>query len=199
MSREPEVVDLYARSVERFLAAVDRVPADRWAAPTPCPDWDVRSLVNHVVGEERWMVPLLEGQTIADVGDALDGDLLGDAPHEAAAVAGTSSVAAMSAPGATERTVHLSFGDFSGADYGWQVLADHVVHTWDLAAATGSDRALPADLVEAVAGWWTGWQDGYRGAGAVGPAVELEGDVSPQDRLLASFGRAPGWTSVADG
>ena len=78
MSGAPAVVELYARSVEQFQAVVDQVPDGAWAAPTPCGDWDVRALVNHVVGEDRWVVPLLEGQTIAAVGDALDGDLLGD-------------------------------------------------------------------------------------------------------------------------
>ena len=40
----------------------------------------MRDLVNHVVGEDRWTVPLVEGRTIADVGSSLDGDLLGDDP-----------------------------------------------------------------------------------------------------------------------
>ncbi len=132
MSAEPEVVSLYARAVDAFLAAVDQVPDGAWEAPTPCTDWDVRTLVNHVVGEDRWVVPLLEGRTIAEVGDALDGDLLGAAPPESATTAGKAASAAFAEPGATERTVHLSFGDFSGADYAWQVLVDHVVHTWDL-------------------------------------------------------------------
>lgn len=195
MSAEPEVVSLYTRAVDAFLAAVDQVPDGAWAAPTPCTDWDVRALVNHVVGEDRWVVPLLEGRTIAEVGDALDGDLLGDAPREAAAEAGKAAAAAMSEPGALQRTVHLSFGDFSGADYAWQMLADHVVHTWDLAAATGQDRVLDPHLVAATAAWWAGWEAAYRGAGAVGPAVDVGPGASEQDRLIASFGRDPGWSS----
>ena len=194
MSAEPEVVSLYSRAVDAFLAAVDQVPDGAWAAPTPCTDWDVRSLVNHVVGEDRWVVPLLEGRTIAEVGDALDGDLLGAAPPESATSAGKAASAAFAEPGATERTVHLSFGDFSGADYAWQVLVDHVVHTWDLLAGAGADRALDPELVTATAGWWAGMEDIYRGAGAVGPRVELPDGASEQDRLLGAFGRDPAWT-----
>jgi uncharacterized protein (TIGR03086 family) len=195
MSSSPEVVDLYARSVDEFLEAVSRVPDDAWAGPTPCTDWDVRALVNHVVGEDRWVVPLLDGRSIAEVGDTLDGDLLGAAPREAAVAAGKSASAAFAEPGATERTVHLSFGDFAGAEYAWQVLVDHVVHTWDLLAAIGADRSLDLGLVEASAGWWSGWEEGYRGAGAVGPRVEVPAGAPGQDLLLGSFGRDPAWTA----
>jgi uncharacterized protein (TIGR03086 family) len=196
MSDEPEVVDLFARAVEGFVATVERVPSDAWASPTPCSDWDVRTLVNHVVGESRWVVPLMEGRIIAEVGDALDGDLLGAAPQEAASSAAKVAVAAMAEPGATERTVHLSFGDFSGADYAWQVLVDHVVHAWDLAAATGTDRALDPGLVAAAAQWWSDWEDAYRGAGATSAVVHVGPTASAQDRLIASFGRDPSWTPV---
>lgn len=196
MSADATVATLFARSVQRFLEVVDGIAEDAWSAPTPCSDWDVRALVNHLVGEERWVVPLLEGRTIAEVGDALDGDLLGPAPREAASSAGRAASAAMAEPGAMERTVHLSFGDFSGEDYAWQVLVDHVVHTWDLAAAIGHHRALDPGLVAATSGWWGGWESAYRGAGAVGPSLEVGPDASQQDRLIASFGRDPGWTSV---
>jgi uncharacterized protein (TIGR03083 family) len=57
---EPAVVELHGRAVEAFRSLVHRVPVDAWSAPTPCADWDVRTLVNHVAGEELWTVPLLE-------------------------------------------------------------------------------------------------------------------------------------------
>ena len=198
MSGTPEVVDLYARAVENFRDVVEQVPDSAWTAATPCTDWDVRTLVNHVVGEDRWVVPLLEGKTVEEVGDALDGDLLGQAPEAAAATAGKAAVAALAEPGATARTVHLSFGDFTAEEYAWQVLADHVVHTWDLAAAIGAPRELEPRLVEVTTGWWDAWEDSYRDAGAVGPAVTVPKDASPQDRLVASFGRDPSWTAVHD-
>jgi uncharacterized protein (TIGR03086 family) len=195
MSDQRRVVDLYRRSVERFLAAVDGVPSDKWDAPTPCEDWDMRHLVNHLVGEDRWVAPLVEGRTIEDVGDELDGDLLGDAPSEAASAAGKAAIAAFAEPGALQRTVHLSFGDFTAEDYAWQVLVDHVVHTWDVLAAAGLDRTLDPGLVEATTGWWEQWSEPYREGGAVGPPVDLPSGASAQDRLIASFGRHPDWTA----
>lgn len=198
MIRQPEVVHLYERSVEAFLARVRAVPDEAWSRPTPCADWDVRTLVNHIVGEDRWVEPLVAGRTIEDVGSALDGDLLGDAPKEAAEAAGKVGVASLGEPGALERIVHLSFGDTPAEEYAWQLVADHVVHGWDLAVATGGDRTLDDDLVAACTGWWEQWEEGYRGAGAVGERVVVPSTASVQDRLIASFGRDPAWTEVHD-
>ena len=81
------VTDLHRRSVEGFAARVDALDGlspERWAGPTPCADWDVRALLNHIVYEDLWTVPLMEGATIAEVGDRYEGDLLGDDPLAAA-------------------------------------------------------------------------------------------------------------------
>ena len=192
---EPDAATVFAQSVEEFQARVRAVVPEAWGRPTPCAEWDVRALVNHVVGEQRWVVPLMGGRTVAEVGDALDGDLLGSAPQETADAAAKEAVAALSEPGALERTVHLSFGDFSGADYAWQMAADHVVHSWDLAVAAGGDPDLDHELVTRMARWWEQWEDLYRGAGAVGSRVDVAADAPAQDSLLASFGRDPRWGS----
>lgn len=187
-----DVVAAHARSVEFWLDRVRTVPEDAWGDPTPCTDWDVRALVNHVVGEDAWTVPLLEGRTIAEVGDRLDGDLLGDSPREQAEQAGKGAVDAFSEDGAAGRTVHLSFGDTPAEEYAWQLTADHLVHGWDLAAATGGDRTLDADLVEAVAQWFAAREELYRDGGAIGSRPDAAA-TSAQDRLLVGFGRDPGW------
>lgn len=193
MTTTPDVANVFARSVEQFQARVRTVADDAWDRPTPCTDWDVRGLVNHVVGEQRWAVPLLEGRTIEQVGDTLDGDLLGSVPQEEATKAAKGAVAAVGEPGALERTVHLSFGDTPAKEYAWQLIADHVVHAWDLAVATGGDTALDRELVTATAQWYAEREELYRGAGAVADRVELAAGASEQDRLLAGFGRDPRW------
>lgn len=184
-----DVIALHRKACEGFGVLVHAVPVDQWSAPTPCSDWDVRALVGHVVGEDLWTPPLLAGRTIADVGDAFDGDLLGTDPVPAwdAALAGALEAAAE--PGVAGRTVHLSFGDFPGEEYLRQLLADHLVHGWDLAVATGGDTALDPELVAACADWFAGIEDAYRGAGVVGPRAEVASDADLQSRLLAAFGR----------
>lgn len=188
-----DVVDLHRRTGEFFRNAVRRVPASGWARPTPCPDWDVRALVNHVVYEDRWSAPLMAGRTIAEVGDALDGDLLGADPVAATDAAWAEAADATSAAVRGAVTVHLSYGDETAAEYAHQLAADHLIHGWDVAAATGADRTLPAELVAGVAGWFAAREQLYRGAGQVAARPALPDGASAQDRLLAAFGRDPGW------
>ena len=54
---------LYHRTVECWADRVNAVTDDQWDAATPCRDWTVRGLVNHVVGEDLWTKPLVEGRT----------------------------------------------------------------------------------------------------------------------------------------
>lgn len=179
------------RAVEGLARRWNEVRPDQWAQPTPCADWDVRALLNHVVAELLWMPPLLAGQTIAQVGDRFDGDVLSERPKEVAAVAALAAVRAAAEPGALERTVHLSFGDVPGSEYLGQVTSDVVIHSWDLARAIGGDEHLDDDLVAAVEAFMSPQVEGWRSAGVFGPAVEVPADADAQTRLLAQTGRMP--------
>ena len=165
------------------------------SSATPCDDWDVRTLVNHVVGELLWVPPLLEGKTIAEVGDRFDGDVLGSDPSTTYKSAATAAQAAAFEPGAQERTVHLSFGDFPGSEYVGQVVSDVIIHSWDLARAVGADDQLDPALVAFVVEFLSPQIEAWRGAGAFGPASEVGPDASAQDRFLAQTGRSPAWSA----
>jgi uncharacterized protein (TIGR03086 family) len=185
-----DVAELYRRASDDFAHHVALV-GDRWEAATPCPGWDVRALVHHVVEEERWSPPLFAGDTIADVGDRLAGDLLGPDPVRAHAEAAAEAVVAVSAEGAMERTVHLSFGDVPGREYAMQLAADHLIHAWDLARALSATPRLDAGVVDAVRTWFRNNEDAYRGAGLIGPRGHLPEGAGPQEELLTMFGRTP--------
>jgi uncharacterized protein (TIGR03086 family) len=185
-----------AETLARFQAASDVfdekvhvVPDDRWAAPTPCTDWDVRTLVNHVVGEQRWVVPLMAGRTVADVGSDLDGDLLGNDPCAAWHHACGPAHEAFAAPGALDGTVHLSYGDEHAAAYCEQLTFDALVHAWDLARGAGLDDDLPADLVEWGIGWATPILPMLSGSGMFGQPLTVADGADAQSRLLALVGR----------
>lgn len=184
-----DVRQLHRDAVERFSGLVDGVPDGAWAQPTPCAEWDVRALVNHVVGENRWMVPLLEGSTVDEVGSALDGDLLGDDPKGAWHASVAPALEAVDRT-PVDQTVHLSFGDFPASEYLWQLTSDVLIHGWDLARATGQSEEMPAHLVDACSSWFDGVEDAYRGAGAIGPKVSTA-STDPAAVLLGRFGRQP--------
>ncbi len=189
-----DVITLHGRCVAEFVARVATVPADRWHGPTPCAEWNARELVNHVVGEDRWTVPLLEGATIADVGSEFDGDLLGHDPAASARRAADEAVAMVAEVVPAGGRVHLSYGDEDVVEYVHQLAADHLIHAWDLAAATDGETALDPELVAVVAAWFTDREELYRGAGAIGPRVDGAFDDDPRAALLAAFGRDANWT-----
>ncbi len=88
--------------------------------------------------------------------------------------------------------MHLSFGDVPASEYLYQLAADHLVHGWDLAAATDGDRHFDEEVVRGIADWFADREAMYRDGGVIGPRVRASSD-DPQDRLLAAFGRDPSW------
>jgi uncharacterized protein (TIGR03086 family) len=181
--------DLYVRAMEKTRDFIDAVRPEQWTAATPCTEWNVKQIANHIIGENLWAAELLRGRTIADVGNRLEGDLAGDDPAVAYAASVRSASAACSASGAMEATCHLSFGDYSGSDYTAQLLMDTLIHGWDIAKATGQNTRLDPVLVEACLPIAVQMTDQFRSAGVFGDNLEVDRDADPQTRLLALVGR----------
>lgn len=181
--------ELYAQalaSTERFVAAVK---PEQWTLPTPCTEWTVRDIVNHLCGENLWAGELFKGRTIAEVGSRFDGDLLGDDPIRAYGQSAQAARMAALAPGAMETTCHLSFGDFPGAEYASQLFLDTLIHGWDIAEATGQDTRLIPSLVAACLPLAERYSRDFADAGVFAPPVPVGADASPRTRLLALVGR----------
>ncbi|SCG51388.1 TIGR03086 family metal-binding protein [Micromonospora halophytica] len=192
-----DLLETYRRSLAEFIDRVEQVAPAQWSDPTPCPGWDVRTLVNHVVAEDRWTVPLLAGRTVAEIGDRFDGDQLGDDPVDTARQAASQAEVAATHPGALDTTVHLSAGETAAGEYLHQLIAEHLVHGWDLAVAIGADPRLDGEAVAACARWFAGRAADYRRGDLVRPGVDVPADADEQDRLIAAFGRDPDWTPPA--
>lgn len=180
---------LYVRAMAGTRAYLDGVRADQWHDPTPCSEWDVKQIANHIIGENLWAGELYQGKAISDVGSTLDGDLAGGDPAKAYRDSVTVASNVVTAPGAMEATCHLSFGDFSGSEYAAQLFMDTLIHGWDVAKATGQATRLDPALVEAclpIAEHITGM---FRSAGVFGEALPVSSDADPQTKLLALVGR----------
>lgn len=179
----------FRRAVAEFDRRVAAIDDTQWSDPTPCTEWDVRALVNHVVAEDLWAPALLAGETLEEVGDRFDGDVLGDDPRTAWTEASEAAVAAVDATPA-DRGVHTSMGEIPAAQYVPQIHVDHLIHAWDLARAIGTDERLPADLVAAALAMLEPMEPMLRASGSFGDRVEVGDDADPQERLLALCGRA---------
>ena len=183
------IQDDFRRAIEQFGQKVHAVGDDHWTNATPCTDWDVHALVNHLVFEASWVRPLLDGVTIAEVGDRFDGDLLGEDPREAFDRVATEAAAAAAEAGATERIVHISSGDAPAGEYLNEVFADFVIHGWDLARGIGADDRIDPGYAAAIYEQMRPMEDEMKTWGVFGPKIEVPEDADTQTKLLALFGR----------
>jgi uncharacterized protein (TIGR03086 family) len=188
MSRMTDLVGLFTRSIERFVDRVSQVDTGQWSTPTPCSEWDVRTLVNHIAYEQLWAPHLVAGETVAEVGDRYEGDVLGSEPLAALRSAVAGAIAAFGAAD-LDAVVHLSFGDVPCRDYLTQMLTDAEVHGWDLATAIGQDRTLDPEVVAAVLPVMVEQEALIRASGVFGDAVPTPDDADDATRLLGILGR----------
>ncbi|MFE6869339.1 TIGR03086 family metal-binding protein [Kitasatospora sp. NPDC057692] len=178
----------HAEALAAFTERVRLITPGQWDAPTPCTDWTVRELVNHLTSEQLWVPELLMGATIGEVGTRFDGDVLGDDPVGVWTAAANAARDAFAVPGATELTVHLSYGDVSGQYYLDQLTSDAIVHAWDLAEGIDRLTRLPEVLVDYALAEYAGYGD-LAGTGLFDPPLPVPDDASPQTRMLALTGR----------
>ena len=185
-----DVLKTYRDSMRVFTDLVHQIRDDQWSNSTPCTEWTVRDLVNHMVYEHRWAPELLAGRTIAQVGAGrYDGDQLGEDPKGAWDQASAESLARFSDPGVLGRIVHLSYGDCTAASYGAEMTVDLAVHAWDLARGIGADDRLPDDIVAEVYAWARPRSAGITGTPWFGPAVRTGPDADDQTAMLGLLGR----------
>jgi uncharacterized protein (TIGR03086 family) len=186
-----DLLDAHGAAMHEFDQVIHQVAEDQWDLPTPCSEWSVRDLVNHLVAEQLWSPHLLAGRTIEDVGGTYDGDVLGDDPLASWERSSQVSRKAWIEPGAAEGLVHVSFGQIDAVEYGWQMTVDLAVHGWDLATAIGLPQPIGDDLARELLALVEPQVDAWQGAGVFDPPVPVPEDTSAADRLVALLGRDP--------
>ena len=183
------VSDCYMKSLDSSIKFVSNVSSDAWGNDTPCSDWDVKAVVNHIVYENVWMVALFNGRTIEEVGDEFEGDLVGDDPAGVYLRTANEVKAILAEPDAMSRTCQISSGPVTGAEYSKQLFLDTLIHGWDIAVGSKQNATLDDYLVnmctplaQEIAG-----NEGYRAA--FNEATNGSSSDNPQTRLLALLGR----------
>lgn len=186
-----DLVALFQAGCATFGARVHRVDAEQWPAGTPCTEWSVADLVDHLIDEHLWVPPLLSGHRLETAGAIVKSarhTLEGDRPAawDAASLA---SARAFAEQGALDRDVALSRGSTAASEYISEMIFDLTVHSWDLGRAIGMNEALPAELVaftlpfaESFSGDTSPW---------FAPPQPAPADASDEERLIALTGRRP--------
>jgi len=190
-------MELYAafeQAVASTAEIVKGVRTGQMAAPTPCTEWDVRALHNHVIGT-LWLSEALftdhaPRHPMAPGGlpgtDLADGD-----PSAAYAEASAAALAAAGTGDAITRLHVTPLGDMPGPVLSGFTTLDILVHGWDLAKATGQPPALETDLARHVLAFAQQALTEETRAGRIGPAVAVPADAPVTDRLAGFLGRQP--------
>jgi len=181
------------RAIDDFGTRLRQVGPDQWALPTPCGDWTVRQLANHLVNGGRMTVQLLHGANADEVIAAFDDNAVGDDPVAAFEASSAAEAQAFAEPGALDRTVHHPAADMPGAMLLGFRTGDNLLHAWDLARACRLDETLDAD---AVASTWAALEPMAPmipsiGVFGSGPSGTVGDDAPMQVRLLDLSGRRP--------
>ena len=185
-------------TMQKVVAEANRViggiTPEQLGQSTPCADWDVRALLNHVTGGSDMFAEGVSQGAISDerVGELLGTDRLGNDYQGAFAAASQRALDAFETPGAAEKTVTLPFGTMPAGMALNIAIFDVAVHSWDLAKATGQSTALDSEVLEPALAVGTAMiDDNMRSMGIFGPAVPVADDAPTQDRLAAFAGRQP--------
>jgi uncharacterized protein (TIGR03086 family) len=179
-----------ADGYERRLAAI---APDQWELPSTCTGWTVKDLADHVMGGNRFAVPLLRGATPGEsLTEALAGRFDGD-PVEQFRESAAGQLAAFAEPGALDRTVDHPAGVIPATTYLAFRLGDLVLHAWDLARSTGGDDSLDDELLPTI---WAAYQAMADAAPELEPFGAGASGTVPDDaplalRLLDLSGRRP--------
>lgn len=184
------LVTNWTRVAGAFDRLVARVEDDDWNRPTPCAEWDVRALVNHVTRGNHNYVLLLRGGDRDEFLRQRELDALGTCPAVAHRRSAALLTAEFDALGAASRLVDHPVGPMSGAKALGVRAIDTVTHTWDLASAIGAEEHTDDALVRwAEEHWVEIYADMLAPAFYAPPLPEAAGTTS-LERLLARTGRS---------
>jgi uncharacterized protein (TIGR03086 family) len=181
----PSPVDDLRRVLDAVQPLVDGVREEQWIAPTPCVEWNVRTLLNHVVTGNQIFEATVRGTPPPD----RTVDHLGDDPSAAFRDSGDALIDAFTQPGVLEGTYPSPLGDQPGSFLVHMRITETLVHGWDLARATAQPAALPEDLARhALAVAERGMANRPRMPAMFGEAQPAPADAPTLDRLAAFLG-----------
>lgn len=186
-----DVLATMERVLERTDQIVDNVDDGQLANATPCADWTVRDVINHITGGATMFAECVEQGSIPDdrFGQLMGGDNLGDDWRGAYRTASTHARAAFGAPGVLDKMVKLPFGEMPASIALNIAVSDVMTHACDIAKATGQTIDDPELLATALETAKRTIQPDFRTPGFFDAEQAVSDEASPMDKLLAFTGR----------
>jgi len=184
-----------AQAAAPLVEIIRNINPDQLSSPTPCAEYDVGKLVNHLL----FWGPSLEGAARKEsvpppAGAEADVDMTKGDWGAALEAQINRTVAAWSEPGAWEGTTYMGGPtELQASLVGGMVVGELVVHGWDLAQATGQHPALDDDLLVYLHDEVAKSAEQGREMGVYGPEVTVPASSSTLDRVLGLTGRNPAW------
>ncbi len=173
-------VEMFGRAASVASELARSVRPDQMSLSTPCSEWDVAALLEHMAGGPGYLLGAL-GADDVDAGRWPDAGVI------------DAVMSRLAEPGALDRRCVSPAGfEWSVAEAAAGTAMDQLIHTWDLAVTLDVDRTLDAEVTAAVVAMFLPQMPEVgRQAGFVGPAVEVAIDAAPQSVLLGAMGRDP--------
>ena len=190
-----DALEALRQASREFETRLRQVSDAQWELPTPCIEWNVRELVNHMLLGTRMSVQLLAGASQQEAIAGLGDDMIADSQDPVAdyVALATQMQDGFGAPGGLDGTVDHPMGQIPRTMFVGFRIMDHGTHAWDLARAIGADEDLDADLLQRM------WDDiqpmagGLAGLGMFGDSAsgDVGEDAPLQTRFLDLVGRRP--------
>lgn len=179
-------LDRFDRAAAMATGIVDNITAGQYDLPSPCADWTVRGVLNHIVTGNLMVEAIVAGVAHPD----RSADRLGDDPRGAFAASLASTRAALATPGLMERIMSTPRGEAQGVSLVHMRVTELVVHGWDLAKATDQPTDLDPELVAvALATWQQQLGDRPRTMLPFDESQPVPDDATAADKLAAFLGR----------
>jgi uncharacterized protein (TIGR03086 family) len=178
----------FRRVDETFTARIREVPNDAWENAAPCEGWIARDVVRHLL---EW-VPWVIGRSGLDFAP---GPSVYDDPYGAWRSMADTLQSALDDPSVATRTFDAGPPGRMSVEQAIDMLVtgDVLVHTWDLAVATGLDPTIDGEMAAEMLHGMEPMDEMLRASGHFGPKVLVSPDADDQTKLIAFTGRDPGW------
>ena len=179
----------FTKAVFAVDAVVNRMPAEAWDNQSPCPDWTARQVLGHVIWGLKNLTARVDGG--GPPPDRDEADLAGPDPAATWGPVRDAALAALDRPGVLQTVIETPFGAMPVDQFLGFFALDPQAHAWDIARSADLDPALPDDLAAIGCAQLATAGELLRGAGALGPPIEVSSDADVVSRFLAISGRDP--------